>query len=208
MPGAGSSIGISEVHIDLGGANCTRVADLLQPLSREKAVTTVLPIDPGFATFGKDDKLLMLPAPAWFGDLMFGPAFKVSKGRIAAAPMPTWPGESKPYAGQVGGGAFLVSAHAGARTEQATDLVRWMTTDVLPPRGARARRPAAGTAGRQGRTAPSVTSPRAAETPYARPSLTRPAGSRDRRPALRHSPRSAGRRPPGARSAGSTGPPR
>ena len=124
------TLSLTAVHIDLAGPNCTRVADLLQPLARKKAVTTVVPIDPGFAKFGKGDKILMLPAPAWFGDFMFGPAFKVPKGRIAAAPMPTWPGEDKPYAGQVGGGAFLVSAHAGTRTEQAADLVRWMTTDV------------------------------------------------------------------------------
>jgi ABC-type glycerol-3-phosphate transport system substrate-binding protein len=124
------TLSLTEVHIDLGQANCTRVADLLQPLAREKAVTTVVPIDPGFAKFGKGDQILMLPAPAWFGDFMFGPAFKVPEGRIAAAPMPTWPGESKPYAGQVGGGAFLVSSHAGERTKEAADLVRWMTTDV------------------------------------------------------------------------------
>ncbi|MFY7634828.1 hypothetical protein [Streptomyces soliscabiei] len=124
------TLSLTEVHIDLGGPDCTRVADLLQPLARKKAVTTVVPIDPGFAKFGKDDKILMLPAPAWFGDFMFKPAFKVPEGRIAAAPMPAWPGENKPYAGQVGGGAFLVSSHAGERTKKAVDLVRWMTTDV------------------------------------------------------------------------------
>ncbi|MFI9569110.1 extracellular solute-binding protein [Streptomyces rishiriensis] len=124
------TLSLTEVHIDLAGPNCTRVADLLQPLAREKAVTTVLPIDPGFSKLGKGDRILMLPGPAWFGDFMFGPAFKVPGKRIAAAPMPTWPGESKPYAGQVGGGAFVVSSHAGARTRKAADLVRWMTTDI------------------------------------------------------------------------------
>ncbi|MFJ9381539.1 ABC transporter substrate-binding protein [Streptomyces sp. NPDC101455] len=124
------TLSLTKVRIDLGRPECTRVADLLQPLARKKAVTTVVPIDPSFAKFGKGDELLMLPAPAWFGDFMFAPAFKVPKGRIAAAPMPTWPGESKPYAGQVGGGAFLVSSHAGGRTQQAADLVRWITTDI------------------------------------------------------------------------------
>ncbi|UXX91251.1 extracellular solute-binding protein [Streptomyces sp. AD2-2] len=124
------TLSLTQVHIDLRRPTCTRVADLLQPLARKKAVTTVVPIDPGFAKFGKGDKILMLPAPAWFGDFMFSPAFKVPRGRISAAPMPTWPGESKPYAGQVGGGAFLVSSHAGSRTQQAADLVRWLTTDI------------------------------------------------------------------------------
>ncbi|MFI5824961.1 ABC transporter substrate-binding protein [Streptomyces rishiriensis] len=124
------TLSLTKVHIDLTRPECTRVADLLQPLAREKAVTTVVPIDPAFSKFGEGEKILMLPAPAWFGDFMFGPAFKVPKGRIAPAPMPTWPGESKPYAGQVGGGALLVSAHAGERTKDAADLVRWMTTDV------------------------------------------------------------------------------
>ncbi|TPQ15594.1 extracellular solute-binding protein [Streptomyces sporangiiformans] len=124
------TLSLTKVHIDLTRSSCTRVADLLQPMAEKKAVTTVVPTDPAFAKLGKENKILMLPGPAWFGDFMFGPAFKIPKGRIAAAPMPTWPGETKSYAGQVGGGAFLVSAHAGDRTKEAADLVRWMTTDA------------------------------------------------------------------------------
>lgn len=124
------TLSLTEVRIDLTQQTCTRVADLLQPMAKDKAVTTVVPTDPAFAKLGKENKILMLPGPAWFGDFMFGPAFKIPKGRITAAPMPTWPGETKPYAGQVGGGAFLVSAHADDRTKDAVDLVRWMTTDV------------------------------------------------------------------------------
>ncbi|GAA3795366.1 extracellular solute-binding protein [Streptomyces phyllanthi] len=124
------TLSLTEVDIDLTRKTCTRVADLLQPMARAKAVTTVVPTDPAFAKLGQDDRILMLPGPAWFGDFMFGPAFKIPEGRIAAAPMPTWPGETTSYAGQVGGGAFLVSAHAGDRTEAAADLVRRLTTDV------------------------------------------------------------------------------
>ncbi|MGW0580268.1 ABC transporter substrate-binding protein [Streptomyces sp. NPDC002920] len=124
------TLSLTKVHIDLTQPSCTRVADLLQPMAKAKAVTMVVPTDPAFARLGTENKILMLPGPAWFGDFMFGPAFKIPKGRIAAAPMPTWPGETKSYAGQVGGGAFLVSAHAGDRTKDAVDLVRWMTTDV------------------------------------------------------------------------------
>lgn len=124
------TLSLTKVDIDLTDQRCARVADLLQPLARKKAVTTVAPIDPAFAKLGNDNKILMLPGPAWFGDFMFQPAFKVPKGHIAAAPMPTWPGENKSYAGQVGGGAFLVSTHAGQRAKAAADLVRWMTTDV------------------------------------------------------------------------------
>lgn len=124
------TLSLTKVHIDLTQQTCTRVADLLQPMAKAKAVTTVVPTDPAFAKLGRENKILMLPGPAWFGDFMFGPAFKIPKGRIAAAPMPTWPGETKSSAGQVGGGAFLVSAHAGDRTNEAVDLVRWMTTDV------------------------------------------------------------------------------
>ncbi|MER5427547.1 extracellular solute-binding protein [Streptomyces sp. NPDC002588] len=124
------TLSLTKVRIDLTQPSCTRVADLLQPLAEAKAVTMVVPTDPAFAKLGTQNKILMLPGPAWFGDFMFGPAFKIPKGRIAAAAMPTWPGETKSYAGQVGGGAFLVSAHAGGRTKEAVDLVRWMTTDV------------------------------------------------------------------------------
>lgn len=124
------TLSLTEVRIDLARRSCTRVADLLQPMARAKAVTTVVPTDPVFAGLGRENKILMLPGPAWFGDFMFKPAFKIPAGRIAAAAMPTWPGETRSYAGQVGGGAFLVSAHAGDRTKEAVDLVRRLTTDV------------------------------------------------------------------------------
>ncbi|MEE1809045.1 hypothetical protein [Streptomyces sp. BE133] len=64
-----------------------------------------MPTEPAFAELGAGDKIRMLPGPAWFGDFMFKPSFKVPDGRIAAAEMPVWPGESKSAACQVGGGA-------------------------------------------------------------------------------------------------------
>ncbi|MBO0913333.1 ABC transporter substrate-binding protein [Streptomyces laculatispora] len=124
------TLSLTKVRIDTGDDTCTRVADVLQPLTEKKAVTNVVPTEPAFAKLGADDKILMLPGPAWFGDFMFEPSFKVPEGRIAAARMPLWKGESKSAAGQVGGGAYVVSKHAGKRAKAATDLVTWLTTDV------------------------------------------------------------------------------
>ncbi|MEZ0070904.1 extracellular solute-binding protein [Planotetraspora sp. GP83] len=124
------AVSLTEVHIDAADQACTRMADLLQPLAADKTVSTVSPTDPAFAKLGQDGKILMLPGPAWFGDFIFKPSFKLPPGRLAAAPMPAWDGEDKPYSGQVGGGVFVVSKHAGQRTKAALDMITWMTTDV------------------------------------------------------------------------------
>ncbi|MEU5642821.1 extracellular solute-binding protein [Streptomyces milbemycinicus] len=124
------TLSLTKVRIDTALATCTRVAEMLQPLAEKKAVTTIVPTDPAFAKLGSRNKILMLPGPAWFGDFMFKPAFKVPDGRIAAAPMPTWDGEDRSYSGQVGGGAFLISKHAGNRTKAAAAMATWLTTDT------------------------------------------------------------------------------
>ncbi|MFI6299747.1 ABC transporter substrate-binding protein [Nonomuraea sp. NPDC050790] len=120
---------LSEVRIDVRDPSCVRVAQALQPLTANKTVTTMSPTDPAFAKLGQSGKILMLPGPAWFGDFLFKPSFKLAPGRLAAAPMPLWEGDDRPYSGQVGGGVFVVSKHAGQRTKAAADLVTWLTTD-------------------------------------------------------------------------------
>ncbi|TMR90428.1 ABC transporter substrate-binding protein [Nonomuraea basaltis] len=124
------ALSLTEVHIDTADPKCTRVADLLQPLAAAKAVSTVSPTDPAFAQLGQQGKILMLPGPAWFGDFMFKPSFKLKPGRVAAAPMPVWAGEDEAYSGQVGGGVYVVSRHAGGRAKAAADMITWLTTDV------------------------------------------------------------------------------
>ncbi|MFF3871754.1 ABC transporter substrate-binding protein [Streptomyces sp. NPDC001978] len=119
----------SEVRIDAGAVECTRVDKLLQPMLDNGSVSRLDPFDPGFVKLGTQRKLLMLPFASWAGDFAFKPTFKTPAGQLAAAPMPTWEGETEGYSGQVGGGEWAIGRHA-ANPQGAADLITWLTTDI------------------------------------------------------------------------------
>lgn len=119
------------VTIDTADAACTRVADILQPLVANKSVSTLDQADPAFVKIGTRNKILMMPGASWYGDFLFKPTYKTPKGQLAAAPLPTWPGDTEPRTSSVGGGMFAVSkTDEGAKLAAAYGLVKWLTTDV------------------------------------------------------------------------------
>ena len=121
----------TEVGIKVSSENCTRVADLLQPLVENGSVAPLDYADPTIAQLGAEDKILMMPGPSYYGAFAFRDAYHIPEGRIAAAAMPTWAGESGPVAGSAGGGILVVSDHSSPEVQQAaTEMALWMTTDV------------------------------------------------------------------------------
>jgi multiple sugar transport system substrate-binding protein len=119
----------TEVRINAGAVECTRVNDLLQPMLDNGSVSRLDPFDPAFVKLGTDRKILMFPFASWAGDFAFKPTFKTPAGQLAAAPMPTWPGETAGYSGAVGGGVWVMGKHA-ANPRGAADLITWLTTDI------------------------------------------------------------------------------
>lgn len=116
-------VGSNTLKVDLQAPECTRMAQLLDPLIADKSLSTQ-----GFFTQGFDGgKVLMAVGPSWYGQYLFNSAFKTPAGQIAAAPPLVWAGESTTYTGNVGGGVWLISSHSRNLAAAAAAAV-WLTT--------------------------------------------------------------------------------
>jgi multiple sugar transport system substrate-binding protein len=123
-----------EVHIsvDMSDPRCTRVARMLDKLIADGAVATLSPFDTAFYNLVKDDKLLMLPAPVWFGEYMFGgrpdsPYYQTADGRLGVAMPLKWADQDKIYNGGSTGGVWVVSNHT-QNLDLAMDILLFLTT--------------------------------------------------------------------------------
>jgi ABC-type glycerol-3-phosphate transport system substrate-binding protein len=113
------------LKVDLSSPDCTRMADLLDPLIADKSVSTQ-----GFFTQGfNGSKVLMAVGPSWYGQYLFDSAFKTPAKEIAAAPPLKWEGQSATYTGDVGGGVWMVSSHS-QNIKGATAVAEWLTTNT------------------------------------------------------------------------------
>jgi ABC-type glycerol-3-phosphate transport system substrate-binding protein len=113
------------LKVDLSAPDCTRMANLLDPLIADKSVSTQ-----GFFTKGFDgSKVLMAVGPSWYGQYLFNSAFKTPAGQIAAAAPLKWDGQAATYTGNVGGGVWMISSHT-TNIKAATDVATWLTTDT------------------------------------------------------------------------------
>jgi ABC-type glycerol-3-phosphate transport system substrate-binding protein len=111
---------------NLQDGNCTRMSKLLDSLISAKAVSTQGFFSQGFAK-SSGSKVLMAYGPSWYGQYLFKTAFKTPSGQISAAAPLTWPGETTPSTGNVGGGLWMASSHS-ANLKASTDLATWLTT--------------------------------------------------------------------------------
>lgn len=119
----------TQVTINTTDPKCTRVAAMLGPLLADGSVSRLSPFDPGLDKIAKS-KLLMMPAASWFGQYEFkaSTGYGFPNGEIAAAPIPSWPGETTNYSGAEGGGIYVVSAHAKNMTG-AVAVAQWVATN-------------------------------------------------------------------------------
>ncbi len=102
------------VVINSKDSHCTRAATLLQPLIDSGVLDVRSPFDAGYIKdVGQAGKWLMNIGPSWWGQFVLRPAssYNIPAGVVATAPMPTWPGETKGYSGEYGGGIYTVSTH-------------------------------------------------------------------------------------------------
>ncbi|GAA5042930.1 multiple sugar transport system substrate-binding protein [Thermocatellispora tengchongensis] len=125
---ASTVTGAKAVTVNLNDPKCTRMATLLDKLIAAGSVSK----DTVFASgFIKDhaDKVLMMPGPSWYGQVLFNSTFKTPKGQIAAAPPLKFEADQAAFTGNVGGGVWFISAHS-KNLKAAADLVTWMTTST------------------------------------------------------------------------------
>ena len=118
--------GPNELRSNLQDSHCTKMASILDDLTKAGSVTTQGFFGQGFA---KDhaSKVLMAVGPSWYGQYLFNSAFKTPAGQITAAAPLKWQGESQAYTGNVGGGVWMVSSHS-KNLKASTALASWLTT--------------------------------------------------------------------------------
>jgi len=123
-------INSTEVNINTSDNKCTRVASVLDPLLANGSVSRLSPFDPAMDALAKSGKVLMQPAASWFGPLIMKPdsGYGFPADTLAAAPMPSWPGETTNYSGAQGGGIYVVSSHA-KNIAGAVAAAQWVATN-------------------------------------------------------------------------------
>jgi ABC-type glycerol-3-phosphate transport system substrate-binding protein len=120
------------VKIDAADEHCTRTAELLDPLIENGTVPPLSVFTPDFtqAYGGEDDKILLMPGPAWYAQAVFNDGLHVPAGEMTAANALQW--EDEPVTtGQVGGGPWIISRHS-KDLDAAADFVTWVTTEFNP----------------------------------------------------------------------------
>lgn len=119
------------VRIDPDAEECTRVADLVQPLVDAGVLDTRSSFDAGFlADVAQAGKVAMTFGPSWFGEFVLRPesSWAIPEGHVAAAPMPIWDGNDQAYSGEWGGGIWMASSHSKF-PDAAADAVTYLATD-------------------------------------------------------------------------------
>jgi ABC-type glycerol-3-phosphate transport system substrate-binding protein len=119
----------SKLLINSNDVHCARMASLLDPLIKNGSVPPLNIFTPDFAQKygGANDKVLMMPGPAWYAKDVFDGTLHVPAGQITAAMPLQWASETPITTGQVGGGPWIIAKHSRNLTT-AGDFVTWATT--------------------------------------------------------------------------------
>jgi ABC-type glycerol-3-phosphate transport system substrate-binding protein len=117
----------TKVNVDLSSVKCTRVGDVIGPLMANHTLLNFDPFDKAYVAEVTAGKVIATIGASWEGDFIFEAMDKTSSGQYAAAPMPTWDGESTNYSGAIGGGIWIVS-NKSKNAKGAVDFVENMVT--------------------------------------------------------------------------------
>lgn len=136
------NVGVEKVYINLEDVECQRAAKWLDRMMEIGVVAKVGTFDPAFIKAANDNKVLILTAPSWFGEFVYGGTpdsvyYTTADHQLGVAAPPRWEADSQPYYGGQGGAAWSVSRHT-LNPKLAVDLAIWMATaneyqvDVAP----------------------------------------------------------------------------
>jgi multiple sugar transport system substrate-binding protein len=120
------------VYINVLAPECVRAAQWVDRMQALGVVAKVGTFDPTFIEAANQDKVLILTAPSWFGEFVFGGKedsvyYTEANGQLGVALPPKWEADEQPYFGGQGGAAWAVSKHA-QNPELAIELVTWLAT--------------------------------------------------------------------------------
>jgi ABC-type glycerol-3-phosphate transport system substrate-binding protein len=121
---------VGPMHVKINGTDpkCTRVVEMLDPLIKNKTISTDTVFSSSFAK-KQADKVLMLVGPAWYGGALFAKGAGIEKpaGEIGVGKPLVW-ADGTDTTGNVGGGLWIVSKHTQS-TKNALDFATWVTTN-------------------------------------------------------------------------------
>lgn len=118
----------TEAHINLSDPNCVRATALLKTMYDGGALSTQGIFDGDAAKAGVN--LVMSPGAVWWGNYLFRDTWKIPAGEMSAVAPLTWQGDSKPTAGNEGGGLWGVSSHiTGKQLENTLTFAKFVATD-------------------------------------------------------------------------------
>ena len=123
---ANNVTGPKAITVNTADANCVKAAKMLDKLIANKTMSTLSLFGPEFAKT-QGDKVLMLPGPSWYGGAVFQGTIKTPKGEVAAAAPLKWADATSSATGNVGGGAWWISAHS-VNLKAATEFATWVTS--------------------------------------------------------------------------------
>ncbi|WP_308493464.1 ABC transporter substrate-binding protein [Microbacterium terrisoli] len=116
------------VHININEPDCLRMKTLLTKVVDAKAVSTLGIFDADAAAVGKN--IAMTPGAPWYGDYLFKQTWKIPAATMTATPALAWKGDSKPSAGDEGGGLWGVSSHIkGKELENTLTFATFVASD-------------------------------------------------------------------------------
>jgi multiple sugar transport system substrate-binding protein len=120
------------VYINVLAPECVRAAQWVDRMQALGVVAKVGTFDPLFIDAANKNQLLILTAPSWFGEFVFGGTpesvyYTEASGQLGVALPPKWEADDQPYFGGQGGAAWAVSRHT-QNPKLAVDLVTWLST--------------------------------------------------------------------------------
>lgn len=127
---------VTTVKINTSDPKCVRVGDVIGPLMANGSLSTLDLFDKNYTAQVAAGKVIAMVGASWTAQFAFKPMTTNSgttfdaAGKYAAAPMPTWSGESKNWSGAVGGGIWIVSNKA-KNQKAAVDFAIAMTTSPV-----------------------------------------------------------------------------
>ena len=119
------------VRINPDAVECTRVFELVQPLVDAGVVDTRGSFDAGFLEdVARQQNVAMTIGPSWWGQFVIRPedSWAIPAGRMAAAEMPIWSGETTNWSGEWGGGVWVGNANAD-NPQDVADAIVFLATD-------------------------------------------------------------------------------
>jgi ABC-type glycerol-3-phosphate transport system substrate-binding protein len=119
------------VRINPDAAECKKVYALVQPLIDAGVLDTRGSFDAGFIEdVARKGKVAMQIGPSWWGQFVIRPAdsWGIAEGRMTAAEMPIWAGESVNYSGEWGGGVWVGNSNH-PNPQLVADAIVYFATD-------------------------------------------------------------------------------